>query len=134
MHAGRETQCEKIKQVLANYDDIFQDKPGRTDKVEHRIPTGTAKLIRLPPYCLPHAYRSEVRNEIEDMLRSCIIDPATGEWSAAVIVVKKKDGSLRLCRLQEIESGVNVWTTQVLFDLGFDQGILASSSCSWRSS
>ena len=85
------------KGLLARYDDVFQDKPGRTDIVEHCIPTGSAKPIRLPPYRLPHAYRSEVKNEIEDMLRSGIIKPATGEWSAPVVIVKKKDGSLRLC-------------------------------------
>lgn len=31
------------------------------------------------------------------MLQSGIVEPATGECSAPVVIVKKKDGSLRLC-------------------------------------
>ena len=53
---------------------------------EHHIVTGDARLVRLPAYRLPHAYREGVG--------SGIIEPSSGEWSSPIVMVKKKDGSL----------------------------------------
>ena len=59
--------------------------------------TGTAKPIRLPAYRLPHAYRDEVKKELDEMLRNGVIEPSNSEWSAPIVLVPKKDGSLRIC-------------------------------------
>ena len=83
--------------VLEEFSDVFQDKPGRTSVIEHAIETGSAQPVRLPPYRLPHAYRQAVKDELEEMISSGIIEPAASEWSAPIVPVKKKDGSLRLC-------------------------------------
>ena len=65
--------------------------------IEHDVNTGTARPVRLPPYRLPHAYRDTVKKEIEEMLQSGIIEPSSSEWSAPIVLVKKKDGTLRFC-------------------------------------
>ena len=72
-----EEQCSEIKKVVTEFADVFKDTPGRTSVVEHHIPTGNAKPIRLPPYRLPHAYRGEIKKETEEMLHTGIIEPAT---------------------------------------------------------
>ena len=64
---------------------------------EHHIETGLAQPVRLPPYRPPHAYRDAVKKELQEMLSSGIIEPSTSEWSAPIVLVKKKDGSMRLC-------------------------------------
>lgn len=75
--------------------------PGRTNLTEHRIETGTARPVKLPPYRIPHAYRGAVQKEIEEMLEAEIeaeiIEPSMSEWCSPIVPVKKKDGSLRLC-------------------------------------
>jgi len=38
-----------------------------------------------------------VKKELQDMLQQGIIEPSSSEWSAPIVLVKKKDGSLRLC-------------------------------------
>ena len=58
---------------------------------------GTARPVRLPPYRLPQAYRSDVHQELQEMLTQKIIEPSTSEWEAPIVLVKKKDGSLWLC-------------------------------------
>ena len=35
--------------------------------------------------------------ELREMLQSNIIEPSTSEWASPIVLVKKKDGSLRLC-------------------------------------
>ena len=76
---------------------MLQFKPGRTTIVEHTIKTGTACPVRLLPYRVPHAYREMVELALKEMLDSGIIGPSASQWSALMVLVKKKDGTLRLC-------------------------------------
>lgn len=73
---------------------MFQTLPGHATLTEHRIVTNNAHPVRLPPYCIPHAYREDVKHELEEMLECGII--STSDW-ASLLVTVKKDGSLCLC-------------------------------------
>ena len=70
---------------------MMSNKPGQT---EHRIETGTARPVKLPPYRIPHAYRGALEKEIQERLEE---EPLMSEWCSPIVPVKKKDGSLRLC-------------------------------------
>jgi len=63
----------------------------------NHIETGLAQPVSLLPYRLPHAYWDTVKKELQEMLSSGIIESSTSEWSAPIVLVKKKDGSMRLC-------------------------------------
>ena len=92
-----EVQRQELRALLNEFRTLFSNKPGRTGLVEHCIETGTARPIRLPPYRIPQAYRDTVKQEIQEMLQAGIIEPSNSEWEALLVLVKKKDGSLRLC-------------------------------------
>ena len=47
---------------------------------EHKIDTGSARPVRLPPYRLPHAYREDVQQELQEMLEQGIIEPVNGPF------------------------------------------------------
>ena len=83
--------------LRAEFKDVMSDLPGKTELVEHRIETGEAKPVRLPPYRLPHAYRDIVKKELEEMEKYGIIEKSTSDWSSPIVLAKKKDGTLRFC-------------------------------------
>ena len=82
--------------LLCELSAVMSNSPGKTNLMEHHIEAGSARSVRLPPYRIPHAYREKVEMEIQVMLGG-IITPSNSEWSSPVVLVKKKDGSLRLC-------------------------------------
>ena len=58
---------------------------------------GDAVPVQLPPYRIAHAYRSAVKEEIEQMLAEGIIEPSSSAYSSPIVLVPKKDQALRLC-------------------------------------
>ena len=92
-----EAQRGELEALLAEFDVVLQKYPGHTQLTEHDIVTGEALPIRLPPYRLPHAYRETVWKELKEMLAHGIITPSRSDWAAPIVLVKKKDGSLRIC-------------------------------------
>ena len=95
-----EAQKIKIKDLLQDNLDVFatKDKPfGRTDLVKHRIVTETDVPIKQPVRRPPLHLRTEAKNEVQKMLENEIIEPSDSPWASPVVLVRKKDGSLRYC-------------------------------------
>ena len=90
-------QLEQLQGLLHEFQDVMNSAPGRTTMAEHNVRPTDSKPIRLAPYRLPHAYRELVRKEIEEMLAAGIIEPSRSEWSAPIVLVNKKDSTLRMC-------------------------------------
>ena len=76
---------------------MLRGTPGRTGMAEHVIDTGDSCPIRLHPYRVPHAYRDEVERQVTEMLEEGVIEPSTSDWAAPILLVQKKDGTLRFC-------------------------------------
>ena len=93
----RDSQKQQLQKVLKEFSDVLRNEPGRTDLAEHKIDTGCANPVRLPPYRLPYAYRETVQSELKEMLERGIIEKSSSEWAAPIVLVKKKDGSIRMC-------------------------------------
>ena len=95
-------QAEKARSLLREYHDIFalekRDK-GRTSAVEHKI---ILKDPNTPPFkerfhrILPPQVE-EVRSHLKLMLDAGVVKPSNSPWCNAVVLVRKKDGSLRFC-------------------------------------
>ena len=90
-------QTQQMEELLRSFTDVLRSDPGRTTLTEYRIDTGSAAPVRLPPYRLPHAYRDTVLSELKQMEEGGIIEKSSSEWAAPIVLVKKKDGSLRMC-------------------------------------
>ena len=84
--------------LLANAD-VFadDDNPGRTDMVKHRVNTGNSPPIRQPVRRIPAHKREEARHLLQDMLAKGVIQPSCSPWASPIVLVPKKDGSVRFC-------------------------------------
>ena len=86
-----------IKEAVKTYKAARGTAAARTDRATMQVDTGKALPSGSPLYRLPHARRPIVQKEIKEMLREGIIQPSHGPWAAPIILVPKKDGSLRIC-------------------------------------
>ena len=89
-----------LKPILNNYSDVFhhpESTLGRTNIVQHQIETSTHPPIRLLPRRVPINLQEKLNDLVSDMLKKEVIQPSTSPWAAPVVLVKKKDGSLRFC-------------------------------------
>lgn len=70
---------------------------GETDLVQMRIDTGDAEPKSQPPRRMPFGARQEVARQLRKMQESGVIQPSSSPWASPVVLVRKKDGSLRFC-------------------------------------
>ena len=86
--------------LIAEYESIFalEDmEMGQTDLVKHHIQLNDytpfkERYRRIPP----HQYE-EVRKLLQQMLQLGAIRRSNSPWASAIVLVKKKDGTLRFC-------------------------------------
>eukprot|EP00731_Ephydatia_muelleri_P005167 Em0002g1343a len=91
---------EQLYHLLMAYHDIFsisQEELGHTSRVQHEIYTGNSSPIRQHARRIPSGQREEARKLVQEMLKRDIIQPSSSPWSSPIVLVRKKDGSLRFC-------------------------------------
>ena len=66
-------------------------------KIERRINLVDEEPVYLRPYPLPYALRQELKDEIREMLDMGVIRKSSSTYALPVVIVKKKDGSNRIC-------------------------------------
>ena len=93
-------QSEKVRNLLSNYSDVFSSNDqdlGQTSVIEHRIDTGESRPVKTPPRRIPIHKRQEVEDTVKQLNEQGLIEPSSSPWSSALVLVRKKDGSLRCC-------------------------------------
>ena len=51
----------------------------------------------MPPYRAGPEKREELKKQIDYQLAAGVIEPAQSEWASPVLLVPKKDGTMRFC-------------------------------------
>ena len=92
-------QQQQLKALFQEFSDIIsqgEDDLGCTPLLQHTIETEGPPLRQ--PYCRQNpAVRQEKMTQVQQMLSSGVIRPSNNPWASPVVMVKKKDSSLRLC-------------------------------------
>jgi len=83
-----------------DYHNVFSleaTERGETDLIQFEINTGDSSPKKQPTRYIPHAARQEVAQLLKEMQEANVIQPSKSPWASPVVLVRKKDGTLRFC-------------------------------------
>ena len=92
-------QQQQLNELFKEYQDLFsqgEDDLGNISLLEHGIETHGPPL-RQPYRRQNPVVRREEMTQVQQMLSSNVIRPSNSPWASPVVMVRKKDGSLRFC-------------------------------------
>jgi len=88
-------------QVVCEFPEVFPDEihdvpPEREVEFSIDLNPGT-KPVSMLPYRMSASELAELKKRLEDLLDKKFLRPSISPWGAPLLLVKKKDGSMRLC-------------------------------------
>ena len=89
---------DKLHSLLTKYSDIFitnPKNPPMAKLVSHVIETGNSQPVRDKMRRFPPSWIEEIDKQIEEMLKNGICRKSNSPWSSQVLLVRKKDGTMR---------------------------------------
>ena len=96
-HGMPKNEREQLIALLGKYHQVFslmEGERGETDLATMSIDTGDTILKKKPVRRVPFAVRWEVAQQLKQMQNQGVIQPSSSPWAS---LVRKKDGSLRIC-------------------------------------
>ena len=94
------TERRQLTELVQEFAGSFSapgKKLGLTHVAEHTIETGETRPIYQANRRLPYATRQAALDERDKMLGEGVIEPSSSPWCSPILLVKKKDGSVRFC-------------------------------------
>jgi hypothetical protein len=91
---------EVLNKLLGGFNDVFEEPKGLppTRSHDHRIllkEDSTPVCVR--PYRYPYFQKTEIEKIVRELLQSGVIRPSQSPFSSLVLLVRKADGSWRMC-------------------------------------
>lgn len=91
----------QLQQLLESFADIFAeptDLPPFREGIDHQIPLQTgSNPVNLRPCRYSSLQKDAIDEMLKDMLQQGIIQCSSSPYASPIVLVKKKDGSWRLC-------------------------------------
>jgi hypothetical protein len=91
------SQKSQLFDVLVSHQTVFNELPVRTNEYVHVIKMHDATPFIKRAYPIAFSLRPEVENVIQQMLQLGVIKREASHFASPMAVVKKKDGSVRIC-------------------------------------
>jgi len=91
---------EKLAEVLIKNKQAFASSKtdvGTCSVLKHRIDTAGGAPVRQPLRRTPVAFEKEELQYLQDQLKNGVIKPSESAWASPVVLVRKKDNSVRWC-------------------------------------
>ena len=93
-------ETDELQKFLIKWKDIFSTgitDLGNCDLYKHEIHLTDETPFKEPHRRIPPALFDEIKEHLKEMLEAGAIRPSSSPFSSNVVVVRKKDGSIRFC-------------------------------------
>lgn len=90
----------EVEQLPTKFGEVFQEPKGlpRSRSHDHHIPLKLGvEPTNVRPYRYPYFQKSEIEKQVKDMIKSGVIQASVSPYSSPVLLVKKKEGTWRMC-------------------------------------
>ena len=93
-----ETEQAEVHELMTEFQHLFAlSDLGCTSLVKHRINVNNPVPFKERYQRIPPQEFDEVGNHLQEMLKVGVIRKSVSPWASPVVLVRKKDGSLRFC-------------------------------------
>lgn len=101
MEARHEEQVSPTEELLQEFHDVFVEPTAlppfrKNHNHQIRLVEGS-NPVNMRPYRYAVHQKDEIEKMVQEMLKSGIIQPSSSSFASPVVLVKKKDGTWRLC-------------------------------------
>lgn len=95
-HLSRKGQ-QQLQEILERNTQVCTLQLGRTDVLQHCIYTNQQVPVKQRPYRMSPVKQTLIKEQLEEMLKAGLVEPSSSGWASPVVLVPKKDGSMRFC-------------------------------------
>ena len=81
---------------MQDIQDVLTDIPGKTTLIQHAMVLKSDTPIYKKPYIMSYSLRQKVQEEVQNMLQADITEKSNSAYAAPIVIVQKKDKSIRL--------------------------------------
>ncbi|PNX92555.1 retrotransposon-related protein, partial [Trifolium pratense] len=94
------TGQKEMAKLLSQFSEVFKETislPPERSQVHQIKLIPEHGPVNVRPYRYPHHQKEEIEKQVTELLAAGVIRPSMSSFSSPVILVKKKDGSWRMC-------------------------------------
>jgi hypothetical protein len=101
MASGTEAQFRQAVLVLTSQQrhELYDKREGlfKKDNYHARIDTGDSPPVNAPSRRYGQGQRDELAKHVQELEAAGVIRPSSSDWSAAIVLVAKPGGGVRVC-------------------------------------
>ncbi len=87
----------EVRPLLQKWPSVWTETTGTTNVIQHNILTTDELPVRKSAYCVSPHKQAIIEEHLDKMINNGVIAPSSSAWASPVVLLLKKDNSLRFC-------------------------------------